>query len=341
MADTTYEWTGGSEGEGLPWPTPESPPDGSAQIKALAEKLDGADSAFRPIDVDAAGDTDFGTDGPPLSLYGETRPDGWNSSNQNQDLSLAEAPADSTTLLKAPLGSVFTCTDPGKPTGQVGSAGWTNVNWGAYQWIFQTCADGKARWCPTAGSPVQVRYSAGNAMKIRRSVYMIERTIYGTYGSGWSQYNNFPQQDNYRNYCWRFGQRTRDFVTSGGYFGQGTFSWAGAWSVEYGAIWNYSGQQPAWQPASDTFITAAVEQPVNTEWTWPCNPPDWTDVVTDERMWQGNYLWVTPENVQEWKDSLEIAKEKNPTMAEDMEVEIALYESAALYNDTATGEAGE
>lgn len=40
--ETTYEWTGGSEGEGLPWPTPGSPPDGSAQIKKLAEETDAA-----------------------------------------------------------------------------------------------------------------------------------------------------------------------------------------------------------------------------------------------------------------------------------------------------------
>ena len=39
MAETTYEWTGGSEGVGLPWPTPGSPPDGSAQIKKLAESI--------------------------------------------------------------------------------------------------------------------------------------------------------------------------------------------------------------------------------------------------------------------------------------------------------------
>ena len=42
MADTTYEWTGGSEGNGLPYPTEDSPPDGAGQIKKLAEEVDGA-----------------------------------------------------------------------------------------------------------------------------------------------------------------------------------------------------------------------------------------------------------------------------------------------------------
>ncbi len=38
MAETEYEWTGGSEGVGLPYPTGESPPDGASQIKKLAEE---------------------------------------------------------------------------------------------------------------------------------------------------------------------------------------------------------------------------------------------------------------------------------------------------------------
>lgn len=38
MADTTYEWTGPND-TGLPWPTEDSPPDGSAQIKKLAESI--------------------------------------------------------------------------------------------------------------------------------------------------------------------------------------------------------------------------------------------------------------------------------------------------------------
>jgi len=36
--ETTYEWTGGSEGNGLPYPTGDSPPDGAKQIKKLAEE---------------------------------------------------------------------------------------------------------------------------------------------------------------------------------------------------------------------------------------------------------------------------------------------------------------
>ena len=38
MADTTYGWTGPND-TGLPWPTEDSPPDGSAQIKKLAESI--------------------------------------------------------------------------------------------------------------------------------------------------------------------------------------------------------------------------------------------------------------------------------------------------------------
>ena len=79
------------------------------------------------IDVDAVGVTNFGTEGPPLSLSGTGRPDGKGDVYDDE--------------LVAPRGSVFYCTDPGNRVDlsddriNYGNATWSNGNFGASLWI--------------------------------------------------------------------------------------------------------------------------------------------------------------------------------------------------------------